>query len=177
MKSSVSNQPRNIFFCKKCKTLSPTIEPHKRHKPDPIPDELLKNHIFEEVLGVGAFGAVFKCWDKKLAIYKASKIMFDIEEFDENAEIDLKILRMVNHQYIIKYYGEGKNEEEGWAYVNMELAEMDLKKAIKENLFDTEEKKTLLFKQICEGVAYLHLELEVFIFYKKNYCIQIDEFI
>ena len=162
MKYSSLNQPRNIFYCKKCKCLSPTIDLHKRHKPDPIPEELLENHIFEEVLGVGAFGAVFKCWDTKLSIHKACKIMFDLEDFDEAAEIDMKILRMVNHQNIIKYYGEGKNDKEGWAYLNMELAEMDLKKAIKNNFFDTEEKKILLFKQICEGVAYLHLELEVF---------------
>lgn len=149
---------RNTIFCKKCETLSATIDKHKRHKPDEIPAKLLRNNIFEEVIGIGGYGAVFKCWDIKLKMYKAIKIMFDI---DENAEMDMQIMRLVNHQYMIKYYGEGKNDEEGCAWVSMELAEMDLRTALKNNLFNTEEKKWMLFKEICEGVAYLHTEMEV----------------
>ena len=146
---------QNTVFCKKCRCLSFIRDPHAKHRPYDLPIELLQSYVFEELIGIGAFGAVFKCWDAKLEMNLA---MFDIDEF---ADMDSKIMRLVNHQYIIKYYGEGMNREEGWAFLSMELAEMDLKKAIEKNVLDNEEKKLLIFKQICEAVAYLHCELEV----------------
>ena len=155
---------KNIIYCIKCKSLSPTKDDiHKKHRPFEIPEELLNTLIFEDIIGTGGYGAVFRCLDIKLKIYKAVKIMFDIND-DDTANIDQQILRTLNHQYIIKYHGEGRDDEAGWAYLSMELAEMDLKKALEMKIFETEEKKLALFKQICKGIKYLHYDLKVNIY-------------
>ena len=155
---------KNIIFCRQCKKLDQTKEPHKNHNRFKLPQKLLKRYIFDELIGSGQYGAVFKCFDLKLEYYKAIKMMFEINENDV-AENDQKIMRSLNHQYIINYFDEGRNNQECWAYIIMELADMDLKKAIEDNIFDSLEKQMTLFKQICEGVEYIHTELEVIIYF------------
>ena len=154
------NPPRNTIFCGKCRSLSPNVNLHIKHKPDEIPEDLLKRYNFLEVIGVGSFGPVFKCWDIEKEKNKAIKIIFDI---DYNFSFDFDSIEKLKHHFFIKYYEyEMKIEKDwAWAWMSTKLADMNLDAAIKKNIFDTEEKKVKLFKEICEGVAYLHTSIDV----------------
>ena len=156
----MSSSNNYLFFCKKCNCPSPSTTSHENHLHEirEIPNILFKKYQFEKLIGIGGSGVVFRVFDPSIKGKIAIKIIFDMDEEDE---MDLKIMRTVNHQYLINYFGEGRDTTKGWGYICMELADMDLKKAIEENIFDSEEKKYTLLKQICKALSYLHSELDV----------------
>lgn len=156
----MANSNKYLFFCKKCNCSSSSTTLHKKHLHEirEIPNFLFDQYLFEELIGFGGSGGVFRVFDPAIQIKKAIKIIFDMDEEDE---MDLNIMRTINHQYLINYFGEGRDIAKGWGFICMELADMDLKKAIEQNIFDSEEKKYTVLEQICKGVSYLHLELEV----------------
>lgn len=150
---------KNTVFCKKCKELYENRSYHTLHQGkliEEIPENLLNQYIFEKTLGSGAFGVVFKILDKNDEMEYALKF----GEYDEENEIEYRILSTVQHNNIIKYYSTHKSVTEGYLAIKLESADYDLKTFLnKSNPSDQD--LIRMTTQLCEALYYLHFEHKV----------------
>lgn len=144
------------YFCPKagCNILYQKRSDHPSHANSlqKIPTQL-QNFRFEEKIGQGAMGAVFKVHDTLDREQKALKLI----SINDSALLDGDInnLKKLHHQYIIHYYGSGSIGDE-YYWVLMELCDSDLEQAIQQKRFSSFEQKVEVFKQICKGIQYFH---------------------
>ena len=159
-KISESNLIINSTYCSTCEKLFASKKSHKNHKVSliQIPSILLDSYTFISVLGKGAYGVVFKVLDKNDEEYKALKFMM---LQDGNDDTDLKILKSLYHQNIIRYFGSLKKIDEGYIAILMELGDMDLDDFIEKKLFKNEEQKFQFVLQTTSAINYLHNEVKV----------------
>lgn len=150
----------NSIYCSTCEKLFPNKKSHKRHKVSliQIPTLLLDSYTFISILGKGTYGVVFKVLDKNDEEYKALKFMM---LQDGNDDTDLKILKNLYHQNIIRYFGSQKKMDEGYIAILMELGDMDLHDFIEKKLFKNEEQKFQFVIQTASAINYLHNEVKV----------------
>ena len=118
----------------------------------------------EKVLGSGAFGIVTKAKFKVSGEFVAVKIMKN-EIWQElskkkqslrSFEHEIKILKLINHQNIIRFLGISFDEvEQQLAIVTEYIEGQTLENILLEKDISIEE-SILIIKQIIDGVAYLH---------------------
>ncbi|RKP28083.1 kinase-like domain-containing protein [Syncephalis pseudoplumigaleata] len=131
---------------------------------------------FEEIefLGKGGFGEVVKARNKLDGrFYAIKKVKLDPMDIEENRSIrrEITTLSRLHHQYVVRYYTswiEGAESNRGSGsrshdrqyrvlYIQMEYCEnKTLRDAIEEGVDDIEAWR--LFRQILEGLAYIHNE-------------------
>ena len=148
------------FYCEVCKTFfcMTCYKNDKNHKQkiSSVSETLMENYEFLKYLGGGAFGKVFKVQSLSDGQELALKVVQDVD--DETfviAKKESQFLCSLNHKNIVKYTYSYRIKEEQLFVIIMELAE--------DSLYDkiptlTQEKAFDYFKQICEGLGYLHLE-------------------
>lgn len=148
-----SNEGEMTLFCKQCKSLFPNEKSHPVHSlgKQTIPEDLLKSYKFISCLGVGAYGAVFKVLERDDESYYALKLL----QYEEEDEIEFKILKEMDHQNIIRYFRTIKRPKEGYLGIVTEIADYDLMFLIKEKKLTNEEIYNYAI-QISEAVYYLH---------------------
>jgi eukaryotic-like serine/threonine-protein kinase len=113
-------------------------------------------------LGQGAMGLVFKAYDPILNRHVAIKTMSAESGADEDLrkrfQREAQSAARLNHPNIITVFDFG--EEEGHAYMAMELLEgTDLKNVIGNPVVTLDEKMSIM-EQICDGLAFAH-EMQV----------------
>ena len=152
--------PKKKYFCEntKCYSLFSSHSEHEKHSDclQRLPIDLREKFNFQNKLGQGGFGYVFKIIDPKDSKEKALKIikMIENEKFND-PEIEIIKLRDLHHQNIMKYYRTKKLGSQTW-YILMELCDTDLETMIAKEELNTFEKKIEIFLQICAGIQYLH---------------------
>lgn len=148
-----SNENEMTVFCKKCKALFPTSKDHPMHslEKQEIFEDLLKSYRFISCLGIGTYGAVFKVLERDDESYYALKLI----PYEEEAEIEFKILKEMDHQNIIRYFRTIKRSKEGYLGIVTEIADYDLDYLIKEKKLTNEDISSFSL-QIAEGINYLH---------------------
>ena len=72
---------------------------HKGKLIDDIPQKLLEDYSFISTLGEGAYGIVYKVYDKN----DGNEYALKLSDYEADTEIEYKILSSVNHKNIIKY--------------------------------------------------------------------------
>ena len=118
--------------------------------------KLLENYEFIKYLGGGTFGKCFKVKsladDQELAI----KIILNVDDETFNLiKKEAQILCSLNHKNLVKYNNSERIIEEEIYYILMELAEGSLIDKMKTM---SQEDAFKYFKQISEGLYYLHIE-------------------
>eukprot|EP00053_Salpingoeca_punica_P009721 m.87468 g.87468 ORF g.87468 m.87468 type:complete len:357 (+) comp15129_c0_seq1:85-1155(+) len=113
-------------------------------------------------LGIGAYGLVCAAEDladhSKVAVKKL-RHAFDSALFAQRTYREVRILRHMNHENIIKlkgvYKGQCEGEPEAFIYLVTELVNCDLQRFVRKNpLVDSQ--VTVITYQILRGLMYLH---------------------
>ena len=139
-----------ILLCHTC-----FDEGHSNHKQFMISTKLMNTYHFKAFLGKGSQGNVFSVqnlFDKKLFAVKLIENITDESSY-EVAEKEIELLSQFKHPNIIRYKHAEYLEEEERIALYMELADFSLDAKIKNLSIETIEK---YFKEICEGMKYLH---------------------
>jgi serine/threonine protein kinase len=130
----------------------------------------VNGYVFEEYLGNGGFGTVFRVYNPNTDMCLARKIM-NAQALDDEYKIKLfmaeqGLLERLNHPRIVRLYGGGILENtgpeyDGYPYIDMELMRGGtLLEYIETNKgIDIVDILNLLY-QVCEGVTYLHKEMD-----------------
>lgn len=159
----------SLYFChlESCSSLFPNPASHQDHKDqlESLPSCLTDDYIFKRKLGSGSFGLVFEVFDRSDKRVKAIKIVGTQKNNVEDAVAELKILTELYNQNIIRYFRSGIYRNN--VFIVMEKCEINLKDLIKRNRPLSLEIKNQLFKQICEGLDFLHNKNEM----RVNYII------
>ena len=156
------------YVCTKCKTIYCQIclqEDASHSKFDRLPKKLLSNYEFEQFLGKGSFGSVFKVTSLSDGSPYAIKVI-DVDKnqgIEPEKELDAlsketKIHVQISHPNVIKYFHSTCDPEEGIFVIVLELADYSLKSKIptltQDEAFD-------YFIEIIEALFYLHLDKRI----------------
>ena len=151
------------FFCQECKTIFCYIccKNDKKHKQSisSLSETLLDNYEFLSYLGGGSYGKVFKVRSLNDGLEHALKVIEGVDdEVYTLAKKESQFLCSLNHKNIVKYSSSFRIKDEKLFIILMELAEESLLDKIPSM---TQELAFEYLKQICEGLAYLHMKLGV----------------
>ena len=120
--------------------------------------DLPKNLIYIEDLGEGAFAKVIHVKDKRTKKDFALKV---VKKSESNIDLinrmkeEIQILKKLEHQNIVKYYGQFETSNQ--LFIKMEYLKYgNLEKWLKENKTISEEKASLIIKEVLSAIAYLH---------------------
>ena len=120
--------------------------------------DLPENLIFIEDLDEGAFAKVIHVKDKRTKEDFALKI---VNKSESNIDLinrmkeEIQILKKLEHQNIVKYYGQFETSNQ--LFIKMEYLKYgNLEKWLKENKTISEEKASLIIKEVLSAIAYLH---------------------
>ena len=124
---------------------------------------LLKNKYIEiDILEIGGFSTVLKGWNKMQNRFEAIKAinletLFQNELEISRVEMEISILRKLNHQHIIRIFDTSsyKKLNEEYLFISMEYCENTLDNVLKQEIPRDIAREYLL--QIIQGVAYLHI--------------------
>ena len=99
-----------FYFCleKNCFSIFPNTTEHKGHQNfcEKIPSDLTTQYDFQEKLGMGAFGVVFKVFDKSDRKVKAMKIALK-QSSAEDAVAEVEVLKELYHHNLLRYFQSG----------------------------------------------------------------------
>lgn len=155
----INSPNKKGFYCSKClEDFSPSSEITQR-----LESSLLGIYIFKDYLGKGSSGKVFSVVkpEEKKEIY-ALKVIdltnlingvenLDLENYKHNVMREIEIHKKLDHQNIIKFY-DFEWISNLYLAILMEKAECSL-----DELRNLEKNEILMiFRQICQGVLYLH---------------------
>ena len=125
----------------------------------------LSDFIEEKIIGTGAFGTVKKMKSKNDGNYYAVKIIQKQNKIEKNIVREKFILNTINHNNLIKFYGSFEDNENQYFvtdYLPNGTLDDKIKKylsnfnSIKEAVPIQENLVIIIFKQILEGLIYLH---------------------
>ena len=152
------------FLCPNCKKIYCIIcfqkdEDHRTNV-KPLSKHLLDIYEFEQYLGAGSFGSVFKVSSFSDGLTYALKVMTDIktEEDFKSISRETQLHAKMSHPNIIKYCNSFRIKKENLFVVVLELADTSLV-----SLLPTISQPTSLiyFTEIIEALKYLHEELKI----------------
>ena len=119
-----------------------------------LPEDL----IFIEDIDEGAFAKVIHVKEKRTKKDFALKI---VNKSESNIDLinrmkeEIQILKKLEHQNIVKYYGQFETSNQ--LFIKMEYLKYGtLEKWLKENKTISEEKASLIIKEVLSAIAYLH---------------------
>ena len=151
------------YVCTKCKAIYCNICLHQdgSHKSSAqlISDQLLSSYEFEQFLGKGGFGSVFKVTSLSDGLPYAIKVINIENEEDFNTfSLESQIHAAISHQNIIKYISSFRIPKESLFVIILELAENSLRSKIatltQDEAFD-------YFMEIIEALFYLHVDKKI----------------
>jgi serine/threonine protein kinase len=125
----------------------------------------LDDFEFLQILGEGGFGEVYKVKSKlNNKIYAMKKVdlkKFEKDELKKYAERETKLLSLISHPRVIKYYDNFPSKNKEYLYIIMENAEngdLDslLNAYIIKNEYIPEEDLWTIFLQCMQGLVYIH---------------------
>ena len=148
-------------FCLKCKKLFchdcyKNDISHKSHIL-PLSNELLANYSFEQYLGEGSFGFVFRVISLSDDLPYALKIINDVDDYELFSKEIKRNIKM-SHPNFIKYHTSFIIKSEKLFVIILELAHRSLELEIKSLSQST---AINYFIQIMEALRYLHDELKI----------------
>lgn len=126
-------------------------------------DKYSNNFIELENIGAGSYGSVFKVYHKyEKNLYAIKKVHITNELIKENIDIfrEIQLFSKLNHKNIVRYYSswlDDSNSNNSILYIQMELCDSTFRDYLN-NIREDEsiEKRIYYFKQIVEGIKYLH---------------------
>lgn len=157
------SQPKEFLCptCKKiyCMTCFLKDEDH-RTIVKALSKQLLDIYEFEQYLGAGSFGSVFKVSSFSDGLNYALKVMTDIktEEEFKNISRETQLHAKMSHPNIIKYCNSFRIKKENLFVVVLELADTSL---VSELPTISQPTSLIYFTQIIEALKYLHEELKI----------------
>ena len=142
----LSKPPQNLLKQLKCQSKEGTIEDYE----------------FGELLGKGSYGEVYQ------AVHKATNKNYAIKVYDryqmsqahrlKNINNEIRIVKKLDHPNLVKLFTVYKTVAK--IYLIMELVRgVALSNYLKENVKIDETECKKIFKQIVEGIDYLHSKL------------------
>uniref|UniRef100_A0A4W6EUZ7 Mitogen-activated protein kinase kinase kinase 2 n=1 Tax=Lates calcarifer TaxID=8187 RepID=A0A4W6EUZ7_LATCA len=150
---------------------TPDLEEGQRHRAQPQPDYSPRaptNWRLGKLLGQGAFGRVFLCYDadtgRELAV---KQVQFDPESPETSKEVsalecEIQLLKNLCHERIVQYYGCLRDTMERTLSIFMEyMPGGSIKDQLKSYGALTENVTRRYTRQILEGVSYLHSNMIV----------------
>lgn len=152
------------FVCLKCKRIYclkcyKTDSSHKSYIRS-LSEELLASYEFEQYLGSGTFGCVFKVFSLSEDLPYALKVMTNVatEEDFHLVSKETKLHSKMSHPNIIKYHSSFRIKSEDLFVVLLELADSSLESEIR-----SLSQSTALdyLTQIMEALRYLHDDLHI----------------
>ena len=135
----------------------------KKKRNENLENNYSNNFIEVENIGNGSYGSVYKVYHKyEKNLYAIKKIHITNELIKDNFDIfrEIQLFSKLNHKNIVRYYSSWLNDygnNDSTLYIQMELCEStfrDYLNNIKQD--DILEKRIFYFKQIVEGIKYLH---------------------
>lgn len=114
------------------------------------------NYIYEDLLGEGAYGQVFKAWDKRTGQTVAIKIVGLQNQDDESIEKIVKecqILQNITHPSVIRCYESGIIDDEYYSVLEF-LQGRSLSEAVEDRCLPYT-KALKIIKEIAEALVYL----------------------
>jgi len=151
------------YVCEKCQTIycKNCYQLDKAHKSKifPLSDKLLEDYEFLKFLGGGTFGKCFKVKSLSDGQELALKVIKDVDDaMFQIVKKEAQFLCSLSHKYVVKYTYSFRVKDEEIFGILMELAEGCLLDKIDTM---TQEDALKYFKQICEGMYYLHVEVGI----------------
>lgn len=150
---------KSSYFCliENCLSVFSQRSDHAEHKSqiEKLPSDLTSEYKFKRKLGSGSFGVVFEVFDRSDKKRKAIKITRNQRNSQEDVVAELKVLKELYHHNLIRYFRSGLCKR-NYIFIVMEYCESNLKEFIVNNKPLELEMKDHLFKQLCEGVDFLH---------------------
>jgi len=125
-------------------------------------ETILERYDLHETMGQGTFSTVKRCVCKETGDEFAIKIIdksrfFHIDKTREQIKREVDILKQIKHPYIISIHDV--IETDRWLYIVLELATGgDLFRSLESRAKFSETDAKRIFKQILEGLKYLHNE-------------------
>ena len=157
------------YFCllENCFSIFSRRSDHAEHKNqiEKLPSELTTEYEFKRKLGTGSFGVVFEVFDKSDNSQKVIKITKNQKTDQGDVVAELEVLKELYHHNLIRYFRSGICRR-NYFFITMEYCESNLKEFIENNNPLKIEMKDHLFKQLCEGVDFLHNKNDLNV--KKN---------
>ncbi len=132
----------------------------KKKRNDNLENNYSNNFIEVENIGNGSYGSVYKVYHKyEKNLYAIKKVHITNELLKVNTDIfrEIQLFSKLNHKNIVRYYSSWLNDNNSTLYIQMELCEStfrDYLNNIKQD--ESIEKRIFYFKQIVEGIKYLH---------------------
>lgn len=122
--------------------------------------EELEGYRFEEKIGEGGMGVVFKVWNEKLDKHFALKVLKKELAADKEAkarfEQETALARELDHPNLVAVYDHGTTGRD-CPYIIMDFVEGEsLERLLKREHCLDSLRATAIFSQICEAVAYAH---------------------
>nr|CAD7395699.1 unnamed protein product [Timema cristinae] len=119
------------------------------------PDDIKERYVVSSLIGRGAFGEVSLIFEKKSCRKYAMKKISKKSSFLKYTDLEVKILREVNHPLII--HMEYIRDTPETLYIVMDFIEGgDLNSRLQPVLTLTESRTKLIFYQLALAVQYLH---------------------
>ena len=131
---------------------------NKKKRNENLENNYSNNFIEVENIGNGSYGSVYKVYHKyEKNLYAIKKVHITNELIKDNFDIfrEIQLFSKLNHKNIVRYYSSWLNDST--LYIQMELCEStfrDYLNNIKQD--ESIEKRIFYFKQIVEGIKYLH---------------------
>jgi hypothetical protein len=132
----------------------------KKKKNENLENNYSNNFIELENIGNGSYGSVYKVYHKyEKNLYAIKKVHITNELIKDNFDIfrEIQLFSKLNHKNIVRYYSSWLNDNNSTLYIQMELCETtfrDYLNNIKQD--ESIDKRISYFKQIVEGIKYLH---------------------
>ena len=148
------------FYCENCKTCfclsCYKLDKAHKSKISSLSDKLLENYEFIKFLGGGTYGKCFKVKsladDQELAL----KVISDVDdEIFLRIKKEAQMLCSLNHKNVVKYIHSERIKDEELFFILMELVEGCLLDKIE---IMSQEDAFKYFKQIADGIYYLHVD-------------------
>jgi hypothetical protein len=132
----------------------------KKKRNENLENNYSNNFIELENIGNGSYGSVYKVYHKyEKNLYAIKKVHITNELLKDNFDIfrEIQLFSKLNHKNIVRYYSSWLNNNNSTLYIQMELCESTFRDYL-DNIKQDEsiDKRISYFKQIVEGIKYLH---------------------